>query len=139
MEVAIAFEEAEGAIVKDVHTPELARAAGLSNPSHPCMNSDGTTDVLDPGSSKSVLTYSALNTFRNCPRKYKHRYVDSLRPRERPEALSFGSIIHGAIELWYQSPADDDRLWTVLDYIDQQFPERVGDEACVRAHVGWFR
>lgn len=31
MEVAIAFEEAEGAIVKDVHTPELARAAGLND------------------------------------------------------------------------------------------------------------
>ena len=56
---------------------------------------------MDPAASKSVLTYSALNTFRNCPRKYKHRYVDSLRPRERPEALSFGSVIHGAIELWY--------------------------------------
>lgn len=31
MEVARAFEEAEGAIVKDVHTPELARAAGLTD------------------------------------------------------------------------------------------------------------
>ncbi len=76
-----------------------------------------------------MLTYSALNTFRNCPRKYKHRYVDFLRPRERPEALSFGSVIHGAIELWYRSAVDDHRLWTVLDFIDQQFPERAGDEA----------
>ncbi len=31
MEVARAFEEAEGAVVDDVHTPELARAAGLTN------------------------------------------------------------------------------------------------------------
>lgn len=31
MELARAFEEAEGAIVKDVHTPELARAAGLTD------------------------------------------------------------------------------------------------------------
>ena len=31
MDVARAFEEAEGAIVKDVHTPELARAAGLTD------------------------------------------------------------------------------------------------------------
>ena len=77
---------------------------------------------------KNVLTYSALNTFRNCPRKYKHRYVDCLRPRERSEALSFGSVIHGALELWYQATGDSNRLWTALDYIDQQFPERVGDD-----------
>jgi hypothetical protein len=77
---------------------------------------------------KSVLTYSALNTFRNCPRKYKHRYIDCLRPREKPDALSFGSVVHGAIELWYRSDAGDNRLWSVLGYIDQQFPMRVGDE-----------
>lgn len=31
MRVAIAYEEANGAVVKDVHTPELARAAGLGD------------------------------------------------------------------------------------------------------------
>ena len=77
---------------------------------------------------KGVLTFSALNTFRNCPRKYKHRYIDCLRPRERAESLSFGSVIHGAIELWYRSAADSNRLWTVLDFIDQQFPLRAGDD-----------
>lgn len=77
---------------------------------------------------KNVLTYSALNTFRNCPRKYKHRYIDCLRPREKPDALSFGHVIHGAIELWYQRVDDANRLWTVLDFVDQQFPERIGDD-----------
>lgn len=77
---------------------------------------------------KSVLTFSALNTFRNCPRKYKHRYIDCLRPREKPDALSFGSVVHGAIELWYRSEPTENRLWSVLDYLDQQFPLRVGDD-----------
>jgi RecB family exonuclease len=86
------------------------------------------TQLAPAPSDKSVLTFSALNTFRNCPRKYKHRYIDCLRPREKSEAMSFGSVIHGAIELWYRSVADDNRLWSVLDYIDQQFPMRVGDE-----------
>lgn len=31
MDFVRAFEEAEGAVVKDVHTPELARAAGLTD------------------------------------------------------------------------------------------------------------
>jgi hypothetical protein len=76
---------------------------------------------------KNVLTFSALNTFRNCPRKYKHRYVDFLQPRERAEALAFGSIVHGALEIWYRAVDDPHRLWTVLDYLDQQFPLRASD------------
>lgn len=79
---------------------------------------------------KNVLTYSALNTFRNCPRKYKHRYVDHLQPRERPESLAFGHVIHEALEEWYSKPpsvgALDHRLLGVLDLIDSRFPERHG-------------
>ena len=30
---------------------------------------------------KNVLTFSALNTFRNCPRKYHLRYVEGLKRR----------------------------------------------------------
>lgn len=76
---------------------------------------------------KTLLTYSALNTFRNCPRKYKNRYLDNLRPRERAEALSFGSAIHTAIELWYRSSDFESRLRDVLAYIDDAFENRVVD------------
>ena len=92
------------------------------------------TNPVNTSSDKSVLTFSALNTFRNCPRKYKHRYLDCLRPREKAEALSFGHVIHGAIELWYQRVDDINRLWTVLEYIDQQYPERIGDD---RQKTAW--
>jgi hypothetical protein len=72
-----------------------------------------------------VLTYSALNTFRNCPRKYKHRYLDCLRPRDKPDTLSFGGIIHGAIELWYRSA-----LWDAIEvYLEHEFPLRLEDES----------
>jgi hypothetical protein len=77
---------------------------------------------------RTLLTYSALNTFRNCPRKYKHRYVDCLRPRERAEALSFGGAVHGAIELWYRSTGEPNRLQTVLEYLDAQYPDRAHDD-----------
>jgi RecB family exonuclease len=76
---------------------------------------------------KTLLTYSALNTFRNCPRKYKNRYLDNLRPRERPDALSFGSVIHTAIELWYRTQDAESRLRDVLAYIDDAFENRVVD------------
>lgn len=76
---------------------------------------------------KTLLTYSALNTFRNCPRKYKNRYLDNLRPRERAEALSFGSVIHTAIELWYRSSNTESRLRDVLAYVDDAFENRLVD------------
>lgn len=76
---------------------------------------------------KTLLTYSALNTFRNCPRKYKNRYLDNLRPRERAEALSFGSVIHTAIELWYRSSDTELRLGEILAYLDDAFENRVVD------------
>lgn len=76
---------------------------------------------------KLLLTYSALNTFRNCPRRYKHRYEDGLRVRERAEALSFGGVIHEAIERWYRSANEPNRLQALLSFIDDQFPERFGD------------
>lgn len=90
-------------------------------------------EVVSAPPEKNVLTYSALNTFRNCPRKYKHRYLDCLRPREKAESLSFGSVVHNAVELWYRSIGNPDRLACVLNHIDQQFPARAGDERD-RAH-----
>ncbi len=75
-------------------------------------------------SMKSVLTYSALNCFRNCPQKYKLRYVDHLRRPEPPEALAFGDVIHGALELHYTLPADNHRLLAVLDFLDARYPNR---------------
>ena len=76
---------------------------------------------------KNVLTYSALNCFRNCPRKYQLRYVDYLRRPERPEALAFGSVIHDALEHWYTSNDQATRLFAVLDFIDGQYPQRDHD------------
>jgi RecB family exonuclease len=88
----------------------------------------GRTSPSDGDSAaKAVLTFSAINTFRNCPRKYKHRYLDHLQPHERPESLSFGSVIHAALERWYGLTGDANRLWTVLEFIDAQFPQREHD------------
>ncbi|MBE3071301.1 MAG: PD-(D/E)XK nuclease family protein [Planctomycetes bacterium] len=76
---------------------------------------------------KAVLTYSALNTFRNCPRKYCLRFVEHLRRPERPEALGFGSLVHEALEQWHRLPADGQPLLAVLDLIDSKYPNRAAD------------
>ena len=71
---------------------------------------------------KSVLTYSALNTFRNCPRKYRLRYIENLRRPEVADTLALGSVVHAALEQWYRLPADGQRLLAVLDLLDSRFP-----------------
>jgi len=82
-----------------------------------------------------VLTYSALNAYRNCPRKYKYRFLDNLRPRDKADSLGFGTVIHAALELWYRSVGDPNRLLKVLDLIDASFPNRTADE---REKASWL-
>lgn len=76
---------------------------------------------------RATLTFSALNTFRNCPRKYHLRYLEQLQPREKAESLAFGTVVHSALELWYRSTGDGNRLWKVLDHVDAQYPNRTSD------------
>lgn len=78
---------------------------------------------------KTVLTYTALNTFRNCPRKYKHRFMDMLQARRKAESLAFGSVIHEALQLWYTLGSCEHKLFKVLDRIDRQFDNRNSDPA----------
>jgi len=75
-----------------------------------------------------VLTYSALNAYRNCPRKYRYRFLDNLRPRDKADSLAFGTVIHAALELWYRLIGDPNRLLKVLDLVDAAFPNRATDE-----------
>ena len=44
------------------------------------------------------LSYSKVNTYKECPRKYKLYYIDKFRPIMIKSALIFGSAIDKAIE-----------------------------------------
>ena len=57
---------------------------------------------------KPALTYSAMNTFHNCPRKYKHRYIDHLKPKEKPESLALCRLTGPVSEHVRHSPYGHD-------------------------------
>ena len=78
---------------------------------------------------KQILTYSALNAWRQCPMRYRHRYIDNLRPLEKADSLAFGSVIHQVLESWYRLIGDPQRLFKVQEGIDAAFPNRDGDPA----------
>lgn len=56
---------------------------------------------------KIILTNSAINAFKSCPKKYYYRYIRELEAIEKPEALLLGSAIHSFLEAHYrQLPYD---------------------------------
>lgn len=48
---------------------------------------------------RTILTNTAMATFRACPRKYRNRYVYRLAPARQATALRFGSAFHLGLEI----------------------------------------
>ena len=52
---------------------------------------------------RPYVSWSAISTFRNCPLKYKFRYIDGLPEESVSAALIFGTGIHTAVEQHFQA------------------------------------
>ena len=52
---------------------------------------------------RDYVSWSAISTFRQCPLKYKFRYIDGLPEESVSAALVFGTGIHSAVEQHYQA------------------------------------
>jgi putative RecB family exonuclease len=71
--------------------PAAPGAFGELEPSAPPM-----TDALG----RLRLSFSRIDTYTNCPRSFRYRYVDRLPTLPSPH-LSFGTSIHGALEAYH--------------------------------------
>lgn len=66
-----------------------------------------------------MIRTSERSTFKSCRLKWKWSYVDHLKPKRERSALLLGTMVHGALEAWYQPgkkrgvhPAKTfDKLW----------------------------
>lgn len=54
------------------------------------------------------LTNSARKEFQKCPRSYKFRYVDGIRPVESKTALSFGTAMHSLLEVYWKGLSENE-------------------------------
>ena len=70
-----------------------------------------------------TLTYSGLNTFQTCRRRYLYRYIQGLVPIEKPHALRFGSVTHDWLEAWHRTRS----LAGAQSVIDRAYTDRTGD------------
>jgi len=52
---------------------------------------------------RDYISWSAISTFRQCPLRYRFKYIDGLPEESVSAALIFGSGIHSAVEQHYQS------------------------------------
>lgn len=75
-------------------------------------------------SEKMTTTYSMWNAFRNCRKLCEYRYFKNIVPISKPDALSFGSLIHECLDLWYSGVS----IQGVLTTIDEAFPDRQWDD-----------
>jgi CRISPR/Cas system-associated exonuclease Cas4 (RecB family) len=53
---------------------------------------------------KKLLTYSALSTYRKCPKRFQLRYEQNLIPIDTDDKLFFGGVVHKALEAWHGCP-----------------------------------
>lgn len=54
------------------------------------------------GSGKITLTYSALASFRACPKRYEWRFIKQIDILKKPDALTLGSAVHSLLEGFYR-------------------------------------
>ena len=60
-------------------------------------------------------SYSALDTFKQCPMKYKFQQIDKIKAPKSKEA-TFGSIIHGALKFFHSKYPVSPTLDELLNY-----------------------
>jgi len=58
-------------------------------------------DAVQRLTGRDYLSYSALNTYRACPLRWKFRYLDGLPETAVSASLIFGSAVHRAAELHF--------------------------------------
>lgn len=67
------------------------------------------------------ISYSALETFKRCPLKFKFQYVDKIKTPKSKEAL-FGTLIHGVLKILHEPgltiPTEEEILKYLADNWD---------------------
>jgi RecB family exonuclease len=106
----------------------------------------GTYGELEPASPPLIdgqgrvrLSFSRIDAYATCPRRFRYAYVDRLPGRPGPH-LSFGTSIHRALEAFYDRklpscPTEDELLGFLYDRWDASgFAESSRDE-----QLGFYR
>ena len=81
-------------------TPRRSRDGAPQQPHLPGFPSPPPPRRRAEGDDRLWLSYSRISAYRRCPLQFRFAYVDKLPSLPGP-ALSFGSAIHKALEVWW--------------------------------------
>ncbi|MBW3658899.1 MAG: PD-(D/E)XK nuclease family protein [Actinobacteria bacterium] len=100
-------------VLRLLDEPEAPGAYGDLEPSSPPL-------IDDEG--RVRLSFSRVDTYRNCPTKFRYSYIDRLPGQPGPH-LSFGTSIHAALEAFYDRklpdcPSEEELLGYLYDAWD---------------------
>jgi len=56
---------------------------------------------------------SRLSTFRECPRKFRYKYLDNREPAREASALAIGRAWHSALERWWDGDMEAAAQWLI--------------------------
>jgi len=67
------------------------------------VSTNPANEVAKKLTGRPYVSWSALSTFRQCPLKYRFRYLENLPEESVSSALVFGTGIHSAVEQHFQA------------------------------------
>jgi len=67
------------------------------------------------------ISNSSINIYRSCPKKYHWKYIEGLTPYKKSTALTLGSIVHTAFDMYYNNFSEHD----VSEYIVKTADEEI--------------
>jgi hypothetical protein len=67
------------------------------------------------------ISNNSTSIYRSCPKKYYWRYLRGLSPYKKSAALTLGSVIHSAFDMYYNGFSDVD----VLEFINKTTDEEI--------------
>jgi len=68
-------------------------------------------------------SYSALNTYKTCPLKYKYSQIDKIKEPKRIEAV-FGTLIHSALKFMFERNPVYPTLDEIIDFYSNKWAEK---------------
>jgi putative RecB family exonuclease len=102
------------------------------------LGGDDVGDPLRVDGGRLRLSFTRVDTFERCPRRFRYQYVDGLPQAPAPQ-LSFGSSVHAALEWLYDRkhpvlPSRDELLQALFDAWDTTGYSEVERDEQLRAY-----
>ena len=66
------------------------------------------------------ISNNSTSIYRSCPKKYYWRYLRGLVPYKRSTALSLGSIVHSAFDMYYNCTLINDVTKFIIKTADEE-------------------